>query len=114
MQNILCVDGITKYSHYGIPIGKLEYKLKVRGNGKINIYIIRNRTKLNTEEELVTGLVIHNEDIHEKRKEFLIEDAPMTNYENQFEGYGDKICGIRIVYSGKMEIYEISITMMKQ
>lgn len=113
-QNILCIDGITKYSHYGIPIGKLEYKLILRGKGKINIYLIRNKTKLNTEEELVSELVIHNADIHESKTEFLIENAPMTDYENQFEGYGDKICGIRIVYSGEMEIYEISITKIKQ
>lgn len=113
MQNILCIDGITKYSHYGIPIGKLEYKLKLRGSGEIRIYIIRNKTKLNTEEELVASLFIHSDDICEKKTEFLLEDAPMTNYESQFEGYGDKICGIRIVYSGKMEIYEISIINVK-
>ena len=105
----LCINGITKYSHYGIPIGCIEYKVMARGKGRVDFYAIRNKTQFNHEDELITSLKICSNEYKEEKIDFFIQDASLTDYECQYEGYGEKICGIRIVYIGTMEVYHIQM-----
>ena len=101
--------GETKYSHYGIPIGNILYQADVKGNGAIQIYILRNKTRLDTEEERIANIVVDSSTYIIKEIKFEIPNEPQTEYDCQFEGLGNKVCGLRIIYSTGLEIRNIQM-----
>ena len=112
---ILSVAGNANYLHCGIPIGKIMYSVKVRGNGTITIYAIKNSDSVklkNDELEVLSICPIANPLFVNKTIEFIIPDNPVTKYEQVCEGLGNKIMGIKILYSGYLEIKDIYLGMM--
>ncbi len=108
-EPILMTNGDTKYTHYGIPYGKIIYSAIIRGKGEVNVFILRNKTKLNTEQEQIASIQVDGTQFKKEKVEFEISDAPLTDYECRFAGWGDKICGIRIIYSAGLEVKNIKL-----
>lgn len=106
---VLTTKGKIRYTHYGIPCGKLVYIAMMRGKGIVKFFIIRNNTKLNTEEEQIASIQVDGVQFEEKIVNFEISDAPLTDYECRFAGWGEKICGIRIIYSAGLEVKNIQL-----
>lgn len=109
-ENTLAVHGIAEYLHYGIPLGNNTYSAKVKGTGEIRIYAIRNKDSIEMNEadlKLLSQCKIDNNEFKNIETHFQIEDYPVTEYEQVCEGMGDKIMGIKIVYSGNLEINHI-------
>ena len=108
----LCISGKTTYLHYGIPLGKIEYSVFAKGKGEISIYAIKNNTPVEHDDSdlLCFGRVSVNSN---EGKTYLIDfdvpDNPETEYEQICGGLGEKIMGIKIVYSGGLEIEKVDL-----
>lgn len=108
----LITEGKTIYLHYGIPIGEILYKAAVKGKGNIKIYAIKNRDTIELEEtklELLSEIEINSSAFQLYETEFLIKNNPETEYEQRWEGLGDKIMGIKIVYSDNLNVKYITL-----
>ena len=108
----LCINGKTTYLHYGIPLGKIDYSAFAKGKGEISIYAIKNNTpeEHNDADLLYFGSV--NIDSNEEKSyliDFEVPDNPETEYEQICGGLGEKVMGIKIVYSGNLEIENIDL-----
>ena len=105
---VLIVTGETIYTHYGIPCGNLQYKCKAKGSGTIKVYVFRNNDQpsgaLNTFDLVSTVSVSSENEFGESVSNFTILDAPMEEYDRIYEGYAQKIVGIKIVFSAGLEI----------
>ncbi len=111
-KRCLCISGRTTYLHYGIPLGKIEYSAFAKGNGKISIYAIKNNTPVehNDEDLLCFGSLNINSNVGNTYMiDFDVPDNLETEYEQICAGLGEKIMGIKIVYSGKLEIEKIDL-----
>lgn len=95
--------GSVEYLHYGVPTGCLSFRLEAKGSGFVEIYGIRNRDSVElNNSDLLPLAQLTLEDIGDFRDycvDFVVKDYPLTEFEDQCEGYGDKIMGIKIVYS---------------
>lgn len=111
-ENTLVVRGDAEYLHYGIPMGNIAYSANVKGHGEISIYAIRNKDRIelnNVDLKLLCHCKIDNEEVKNINTLFQIEDYSVTKYEQVCEGMGNKIMGIKIVYSGSLEIDHIAL-----
>ena len=111
-KKILCTNGKTTYLHYGIPLGKIEYSAFAKGNGKISIYAIKNNTPVehNDADLLCFGsLNINSNEEKTYLIDFDVPNNPETEYEQICGGLGEKIMGIKIVYSGELKIEKIDL-----
>ena len=108
----LNVSGKASYLHYGIPLGKIIYSASVKGNGNITIYTIKNNTPVDyVESDLIElgKIEIKSSLPQHYSMDFLIPNNPETEYEQVCGGLGEKIMGIKIVYSGRLEILNIDL-----
>ena len=106
----LNVSGKASYLHYGIPLGKIIYSASVIGHGNITIYAIKNNTLVDyVESDLIKlGKIEIKSSLPQNYSiDFLIPDNPETEYEQICGGLGEKIMGIKIVYSGELEVSDI-------
>lgn len=105
---VLTTTKNVTYKHLGIPTGcNITYSADVKGSGTITITTIRN----NSTSETVATLTASDTSAFDKLTgTFYIEDADLTDYEQRCMGYGEKIMGIKIVYSSGLEIKNISLT----
>ena len=112
--NTLCtISGETTYVQYGVPYDDLKYSANVSGNGYINIYIIKNNTdKIMQSEnmELIKSIQINTSDFQIFESNFNIPNNHLTDYEQINEGYGEKVMGIKIVYSESLLVNQISLS----
>lgn len=109
---ILVTQGETVYIHYGIPIGKIKYTADCLGSGTISIYVIKNSDSIELENdklELIAQRKVSNKVFDSICMDFLIPNNPKTDYEQQCEGLGNKIMGIKIVYSSGLSIKNIDL-----
>ena len=115
-ENKLCTNGNVSYFHYGIPLGKIKYSAYAKGSGNISFYIIKNNTPIDkTESNLnylgkinVQSLALENYSF-----ELYIPNNPETKYEQICGGLGNKIMGIKIVYSNHLEIKNIDLRIIR-
>lgn len=111
-KKMLCTNGKTTYLHYGIPLGKIRYSAFAKGKGEIFIYAIKNNTPVehNDADLLCFGsLYINSNEEMTYLIDFDVPDNPETEYEQICGGLGEKIMGIKIVYSGNLEIEKIDL-----
>lgn len=104
----------TYYLHYGIPLGKIQYSAKVQGKGCIAFYAIKNNSPIeldNEKLEVLGKIEIDSVSENNYTLDFFIPDNPETEYEQICAGLGEKIMGIKIVYSGGLVVD--TITLMK-
>lgn len=112
-QNVLVTEGEVTYNHYGIPLGNINYSALAKGDGNIKIYAIYNKTSskaTNEELELLAQIDIDSEDYQNVSNDFYISNYAETEYEQQWEGMGDKIMGIKIVYSDNLLVKNMQLT----
>ena len=109
--NYLVVEGKTTYLHYGIPYGKIRYSAEVRGEGVISFYLIKNSDPLKEigKTELTTMEVNSSDGFSNIGMEAVIPNNSEGNYEQICEGLGDKVTGLKILYSSGLEIKNIRI-----
>ena len=109
---VLRVSGTAYYLHYGIPTGTIRYAADAKGRGSVSVYAIRNADGIDL---LYSGLTllerydVSSDDFSPCRMEFTVPDNPETEYDYVCEGLGEKIMGLKIVYSGNLEIRDIDI-----
>ena len=104
---VLCVHGEAEYLHYGIPLGEMAYSANVCGCGKISVYGIQNASSPSLDVSalpLLAETEIREEGYRPVRVDFTVPEEPVTAFEQVCEGMGDKFMGIKIVYSGQMQI----------
>ena len=98
----LVTNGKTVYVHYGIPLGNIRYSVNACGDGKIFIYAIKNSDSVDLNDEELTLLArvnVESKTMKSYSADFFISDNPETEYEQVCAGLGNKIMGIKIVYS---------------
>ncbi|MGN0739624.1 MAG: polysaccharide deacetylase family protein [Treponema sp.] len=108
----LKINGVTYYIHYGIPLGIVKYSAYINGKGNIVVYAIKNNSPADLNEEkleLLGRLEVESDSPKEYELSFLIQDNPATEYEQICAGLGEKIMGIKIVYSGELVVNDISL-----
>lgn len=101
----------TNYAHYGIPYGTLRFKAKVKGTGTISIGYIRNNTNYDLSEMTFPYIesVNSSSEFTEVTIPFEVKDVPRGQYDQIYEGYGDKIVGVLIQYSSGLQVKNIEI-----
>ncbi len=102
----------TYYLHYGIPLGKIQYSAKAQGKGCIVFYAIKNNSPIELDNEKLEVLgKIEIDSVSENNYTlgFFIPDNPETEYEQICAGLGEKIMGIKIVYSGGLVVNGIDL-----
>ena len=113
----LRVDGLATYLHYGIPLGEIIYLANVCGQGKIEIYGIQNASRVSLENHtlpLLAEMDICGKEYKTIRMNFTVPDNPKTAFEQVCEGMGDKFMGIKIVYSGQLQVNQLVLMTAKQ
>ncbi|MEL3909342.1 MAG: hypothetical protein P1P64_10110 [Treponemataceae bacterium] len=108
--NCLITNSETYYLHYGIPLGNIIYGANVKGQGNIFIYAIKNNSKTNLDKnelELLANLEINSDLFKDYQVKFYIPNNPITDYEQVCEGLGNKIMGVKIVYSSDLVVKNI-------
>ncbi len=111
-ENILYanhVNDLAYYSHYGIPHGNLKFSCSAKGSGNIWIFAIRNNTVLGEQSDLLSSISIEETNYTDKNTSFLVKNEPETAYEGIYEGLGNKICGLKIMYNGIIRVKNISL-----
>ena len=111
-SNHLCTKGKTSYWHYGVPLGNLSYSVFCKGAGEITIYAIKNNTPCDYQDSdlmRLGSIKIDSEIPEDYSIDFEIPDNPETEYEQICGGFGEKIMGIEIVYSGGLTIEKIDL-----
>lgn len=109
----LCTNSDTSYLHYGIPTGKILYGANTKGKGTISIYAIKNSDEVNLDVDKLELLaqinVDSSSDFDRVSTEFVVVDNEKTTYEQQWAGLGNKIMGLKIVYSEGLIVNKLSI-----
>ena len=115
-SGVLVTNDITQYLHYGMPIGLVRYSADIKGRGYVSIYAIKNSdsVKLKSENlEKLSYIVVSNENFDNCVMNFEILNNPETGYEQMCEGLGNKIMGIKIEYSGGLQIENINLELLE-
>ena len=109
----LCTNGQAAYLHYGIPMGKISFSANICGHGRIEVYGIQNSSHPALDHHtlpLLAEIDIHGETYQAICKDFIVPDMPKTAFEQVCEGIGDKFMGIKIVYSGQLQVNQLALT----
>ena len=111
---ILITTNETIYDHYGVLPGKYKFSGDIKGTGNILLKFIQNKTPfndINSAETITTINISNNESFDSVNKEFIVPDNDLTAYEQLCAGYGEKVIGVRFIFSGGLNIKNISLTM---
>lgn len=109
---VLITTGEVCYLHYGIPLGEIKYSADIKGNGKIEIFAIKNSDSVELNDDTLMKLSemnVSQDDYRKCSSKFFIPDNEETAYEQLCEGLGEKIMGIKIVYSSGLKVKNINI-----
>jgi len=111
--NVLTTSGDTTYIHYGIPYGKIKYSAEIKGIGTLTVYTITNETKATlANASTLTTVQINNADFADAGFETIIKNADTIAWEQVCEGLGNKIMGLKFVYSSGLQIKNIRLEMI--
>ena len=101
----LVTTGRAETVVYGVPLGRIRYSANVRGRGKIGFRAIRNRTAADlSDSETLAELSVDGGDFEAYAVQLTVPEDPETAYEPRWEGLGDKVMGLQIVYPAGLEI----------
>lgn len=110
--SVLITRGHTIYDHYGIPYGHIIYAAQFKGEGSVVLKLIKNETNIDDIEsgEIITSKIIHHPNAYDwEMMDLQIPDNGLEPYEQRCAGWGKKIIGIRIEYSGGLSIKNIKL-----
>ena len=108
----LKINGETNYIHYGIPLGIINYSANISGNGNITFFAIKNNSPVELDNEkldLLGKIEVNSSFEKVYTLSFIIPDNPETEYDQICAGLGEKIMGIKIVYSCGLIVNTISL-----
>ena len=111
-ENVLHADYVSNncyYMHYGIPNGNMKFSCNAKGAGNIWIFAIRNNTNVGGDSDLLGSITINETNYSNNNISFFVKNESIEEYNGVNEGYGNKICGIKIVYNGDIFIKKISL-----
>lgn len=104
------------YYQYGIPCGKLRFSVDAKGYNSIKIYAFKNKisTELNNSDmELLSTISVTSTDGFSKvNSDFDVKNYDVTENENLCDGYGEKICGLKIVYGQGLHVKNIKLELI--
>lgn len=107
--------GVSFYQ-YGIPCGKLKFSADAKGYNTIKIYAFQNNvsTELNNSEmELLATINVTNTSSFDNvSSEILIKYYGITEKESLCDGYGEKICGLKIIYGQGLNVKNIKLELL--
>ena len=116
---ILVTEDNVEYVLYGVPFGELNYSASVCGSGSIVFSVITNDTITSYNHGVASyannGIMINSISINSVGNfssidvPMYIEDKPLTEYEQICEGWGEKIMGLQILYSGGLHVKNVSL-----
>ena len=119
-QPALRVEGTAWYLHFGIPLGAVSFSAQAKGTGTVRIYAIRNAdAEVNAARRTAAGLRLLAEGKVESDAftplalSFTVPQAEETAFEQQWEGMGEKIMGIRIEYEGDLTLRDLALFQVK-
>ncbi len=100
----LVVKEDTSYLQFGIPYGELVYSIRARGKGNISFYLIQNNTHMDPNKQQLECIgTIKIDGKGDYTKYLFIPDNPEIEYEEIYEGLGNKVIALKIVYSAGIE-----------
>lgn len=106
----------VSYYQYGIPCGKLRFSVDVKGENLIRIYAYKNKisTELNNDDmELLAKIsATDTKNFANIVSEFYVNRNKITENDNLCDGYGEKICGIKIIYGQGLSIKNIKLELI--
>ena len=107
----LVVNGTTVYKHFGVPVGNLIFKAKVKGNGYISVRHIKNNTVIADVEKIspLTVKEFNNNEFTEIEIHVSVPFVKEGEYEDLYEGYGDKVIGLYFYFNGNFEVQNQSL-----
>ena len=113
---VLQVEGAAWYLHYGIPLGDLVFQAEAAGTGSVRIYALQNCDLLedaigrdSSRLRLLAKMEISSGDYVPLFLPFTVPENQETAFEQQWEGLGKKIMGIRIDYQGNLRLRHLSL-----
>lgn len=108
---VLVTSGKTTSIVYGVPYGKIKYTADVKGSGTIGFYAIKNNSPKGNAVDTFTQLSsisINSSDAFAAQEAvFVVPKAPLASYDVKYEGYGDRIIALGIVYSSGLNVKNI-------
>jgi hypothetical protein len=109
--NSLITNGDTSYIHYGIPYGRIRYSAEIKGNGQIHFYLIKNSDPANElgATEVEVAEINSPDQFSNEEIVLMIPNNKEREYDFVCEGLGEKVMGMKILYSSGMEIKNIHI-----
>lgn len=105
----LLIKGEVLNKNYGVPYGLLKYSVDVKGKGEISIGFIRNNTNLSDDGEMVDKISSESSKWFKIEKIIKIDDTPLTDETDRYEGYGTKIIAISFKYHGNLQIRNLKL-----
>ena len=108
---VLTINDTTVYDHYGVPTGQLTFKGSFKGSGTITIKEIKNNTpyaNINSANTLAT-IIVNSENFVEQSETIIVADNDLTEYEELCAGYGNRVIGLRFIFSGGIDVKNISL-----
>ena len=106
---VLVTEGEVSYCHFGIPTGKISYSAGIKGEGLVEIRLIRNKSsKYKSDWETVATIPVSSKtEFKEYDSFFNVPDAAEGDYEQICEGLGDKVMGLQIIYSSGLSVKDL-------
>lgn len=106
----LVTDGPTENILFGVPTGRLRYSVEACGKGTIRIQAIRNRDEMPLKDsEPLAEIRVSGAAFAVLTADIAVPDASETAYETRWEGLGDKVMGLRFVYSEGLSLRRIRL-----
>ena len=111
---VLVTSGETYFIVFGAPYGKLKFTADVKGTGTIKFRGIRNNKEIaagDYQHTLLSTITIDSaSDYTTQENTFTVPMDALENYEPYYEGYGNRICAVKIIYSAGLEVKNICMT----
>lgn len=110
---VLTTTGVTECLVFGVPFGNLRYTAEAKGSGFIRVYGLPNSGKMdasNSRFVMLMNQTINSEESYTAQDvTFTVPKAALTAYEPVYEGYADRIMGVKIVYSAGLNVKNIRL-----
>ena len=107
----LVTNGETYFIVFGAPYGKLKFTADVKGTGTIKFRGIKNNKEIaagDYQHTLLSTITVDSaSDFTAQENVFTVPMAPIESYEPYYEGYGNRICAVKIIYSAGLEVKNI-------
>ena len=108
---VLNTTGEVVYKHMGCPLGNITFSIEAEGIGSISIYAIQNKNRFDlSDSSLITTEIVDSvSNFSEVVIPIFIKNYNEAAFESRTNGLGEKIMGIKIVYSSGLQLKNIKL-----